>query len=47
MTIDQIFEVNNTALDFGQHWTGVGVPFSQTLTALDLVAFLDMKSLEP
>ena len=29
------------ALDFGQHRTGVGIPFGQTLAAADLVAFLD------
>ena len=39
-TVDQILE-HHLAFDFGQDRTGVGIPFGDTLAALDLVAFLD------
>ncbi len=38
--VDQIL-VGHFAIDFGQHRTGVGIPFGDTLAALDLVAIID------
>ncbi len=41
-TIDDVFELNGTR-DFRHHWTGVRIPLCQTLTALDLVAIIDVQ----
>ena len=38
--VDQILE-RHLAVDFGQDRTGVGIPFGDTLAALDLVAVID------
>src|SRR5450432_1802488 len=40
LALDQILEPDH-ALDFGQHRTGIGIPFGDALAALDHVAFVD------